>query len=101
MSNPSQMEVDLVQIRRKHAQVMQDGLTHGLALSGGGIRSATFNFGLLRGLAKNAVLRRFDYLSTVSGGGYIGAMFGRLFGQGASPKQVEEGLANDSSLLLW
>lgn len=101
MSNPSQMEEDLVQIRRKHAQVAQDGLTHGLALSGGGIRSATFNFGLLRGLAKNAVLRRFDYLSTVSGGGYIGAMLGRLFGQGDSPKQVEEGLANDSSLLLW
>jgi hypothetical protein len=95
------MEEDLVQIRRKHAQVTQDGLRHGLALSGGGIRSATFNFGLLRGLAKNAVLRRFDYLSTVSGGGYIGAMFGRLFGQGDSPKQVEEGLANDGSLLLW
>ena len=44
----------------------------GLAFSGGGIRSATFNLGILRGLAKADWLRRFDYLSTVSGGGYIG-----------------------------
>lgn len=101
MPNLSQNEKDLIQIRRKHADVEKDGLTHGLALSGGGVRSATFNFGVLRGFAKNAVLRRFDYLSTVSGGGYIGAMFGRLFGHDDSPKQVEEGLANDNSLMLW
>ena len=44
----------------------------GLALSGGGIRSATFNLGILQALAEAKKLRRFDYLSTVSGGGYIG-----------------------------
>jgi len=44
----------------------------GLALSGGGIRSATFNLGLLQALARHAKLQRFDYLSTVSGGGYCG-----------------------------
>lgn len=44
----------------------------GLALSGGGIRSATFNLGILQSLAQAGKLRRFDYLSTVSGGGYIG-----------------------------
>ncbi|MHB0970979.1 MAG: patatin-like phospholipase family protein [Thermoanaerobaculia bacterium] len=43
----------------------------GIALSGGGIRSATFNLGVLQGLGLE-VLKRFDYLSTVSGGGYIG-----------------------------
>lgn len=43
----------------------------GLAFSGGGIRSATFNLGILQALAKNNLLRTFDYLSTVSGGGYI------------------------------
>ena len=43
-----------------------------LAFSGGGIRSATFNLGVLQGLAKLKLLKRFDYLSTVSGGGYIG-----------------------------
>lgn len=44
----------------------------GLAFSGGGIRSATFNLGVLQALAEMRLLRDFDYLSTVSGGGYIG-----------------------------
>jgi hypothetical protein len=44
----------------------------GLAFSGGGIRSATFNLGMLQALAELRMLRDFDYLSTVSGGGYIG-----------------------------
>ena len=43
----------------------------GLCFSGGGIRSATFNLGVLQGLAKLELLDKFDYLSTVSGGGYI------------------------------
>ncbi len=47
----------------------------GLAFSGGGIRSATFNLGVLQGLAKHNLLPVFDYLSTVSGGGYIGSWF--------------------------
>ncbi len=47
--------------------------TLGLAFSGGGIRSATFNLGILQGLAECGLLRQFDYLSTVSGGGYIGS----------------------------
>src|SRR5215471_1028039 len=42
----------------------------GLALSGGGIRSATFNLGLLQGLHSLGLLSSFHYLSTVSGGGY-------------------------------
>jgi len=45
----------------------------GLCLSGGGNRSATFNLGLLQGLNRQGLLRHIDYLSTVSGGGYIGA----------------------------
>src|SRR5690606_28086821 len=45
----------------------------GLALSGGGLRSATFALGALQGLAKNDVLCHFDYLPTVSGGGYAGS----------------------------
>ncbi|MGA7950111.1 MAG: hypothetical protein WCA45_08130 [Thiobacillaceae bacterium] len=44
----------------------------GLAFSGGGIRSATFNLGILQALAEMKLLRQFDYLSCVSGGGYIG-----------------------------
>ena len=45
----------------------------GLALSGGGIRSATFNLGLLQALERCNILKSVDYLSTVSGGGYIGS----------------------------
>src|SRR5687767_7972396 len=45
----------------------------GLAFSGGGIRSATFNLGIIQGLAERNLLRHVDYLSTVSGGGYIGS----------------------------
>ena len=43
-----------------------------LCLSGGGIRSATFSLGVIQGLARAGWLKRFHYLSTVSGGGYIG-----------------------------
>lgn len=45
----------------------------GLAFSGGGIRSATFCLGVLQALAGQKRLASFDYLSTVSGGGYIGS----------------------------
>jgi hypothetical protein len=44
----------------------------GLALSGGGIRSAAFSCGVLESLAKARKLEEFSYLSTVSGGGYAG-----------------------------
>ena len=45
----------------------------GLAFSGGGIRSATFNLGVLQAITQLGLLRKFDYLSTVSGGGYVGS----------------------------
>src|SRR6266536_5814220 len=45
----------------------------GLAFSGGGIRSATFNLGVIQALASRKLLKSMDYLSTVSGGGYIGS----------------------------
>jgi hypothetical protein len=47
--------------------------TAALCLSGGGIRSATFAIGVIRGLAHFGLLSKFDYLSTVSGGGYAGS----------------------------
>jgi predicted acylesterase/phospholipase RssA len=45
----------------------------GLALSGGGIRSASFSLGIMQALAHRGWLKKIDYLSTVSGGGYIGS----------------------------
>ena len=62
----------------------------GLALSGGGIRSATFCLGLLKALAAQGQLLRFDLLSTVSGGGYIGATLGRMCHDAASAERVRE-----------
>lgn len=44
----------------------------GLAFSGGGIRSSTFSLGITQALAELKLLHQFDYLSCVSGGGYIG-----------------------------
>lgn len=44
-----------------------------LCFSGGGIRSATFGLGIVQSLAKHGLLDEFDYLSTVSGGGYLGS----------------------------
>ena len=55
----------------------REGLV-GLALSGGGIRSATTNLGILQTLSRLGVLPMVDYLSTVSGGGYIGSCLSSL-----------------------
>lgn len=45
-----------------------------LCFSGGGIRSATFGLGVTQALAAAGLLKQFDYLSTVSGGGYLGSL---------------------------
>ncbi|HET6377913.1 MAG TPA: patatin-like phospholipase family protein [Methylocella sp.] len=45
----------------------------GLALSGGGIRSASFGLGVLQALHVTSGIEGIDYISTVSGGGYIGS----------------------------
>lgn len=58
---------------RQVVPAMREARLAALCLSGGGIRSATFNLGMLQGLARTGVLREIDYLSTVSGGGYIGS----------------------------
>ena len=44
----------------------------GLALSGGGVRSASFCLGVMQALDDAKLMNKVDYLSTVSGGGYIG-----------------------------
>src|SRR5258707_7547970 len=61
-----------------------------LCLSGGGIRSASFALGVLQALAQSNLLTRFHYLSTVSGGGYIGAWLSALLPfAGCSPAGLE------------
>lgn len=57
----------------KETKEKLDTTRFGIALSGGGIRSATINLGMLKTLNKFGILKRADYLSTVSGGGYTGS----------------------------
>jgi hypothetical protein len=56
-------------------QAAADLNLRGLCFSGGGVRSATFCLGVLQALAEADKLKTFDYLSTVSGGGYIHQWF--------------------------
>ncbi len=53
----------------------------GLSLSGGGIRSAMFNLGLLQSLHKSHVMDHVDYMASVSGGGYIAGYYASLGNQ--------------------
>ncbi len=60
----------------------------GLCISGGGVRSATLGLGLLQAFIKKGILKKFDYLSTVSGGGYIGSCLSSLMSR--EPNNTEK-----------
>jgi hypothetical protein len=64
-----------------------------LCFSGGGIRSATYGLGILQGLAGHQLLDKFDYLSTVSGGGYLGGWLSAWIHR-KGLKKVQERLDN-------
>ncbi|SAL72770.1 Patatin-like phospholipase [Caballeronia terrestris] len=98
------MMVEKAHARREHFSDLPkdtDSGLWGIALSGGGIRSATFCAGLLKALAQNRVFHRFDVMSTVSGGGYIGGTVGKLFDNaretGQHPIEIEQALADADS----
>lgn len=63
-----------------------------LCLSGGGIRSAAFSLGVLQVLASHGLLTQFHYLSTVSGGGYIGGWLSRWIAE--DPQQNAANIEN-------
>jgi hypothetical protein len=77
---------ELVEIRERHNRGVRQKIPNeiqtqlpttaldltGLSCSGGGIRSASFCLGVLQGLQSKNVTGAMDYLSTVSGGGYVG-----------------------------
>ena len=77
----SEAENKMIDVRRERAGIPKEVTQIGLALSGGGIRSATFCLGVLQALAGRKFLRRVDWLTTVSGGGYAGSFLGRMFTQ--------------------
>jgi hypothetical protein len=67
--------LELEEVKRDGTPVMRPAPGSnvvGLALSGGGIRSAAFCLGVLQALDALHLIGKIDYLSTVSGGGYIG-----------------------------
>jgi hypothetical protein len=66
-----------------------------LCLSGGGIRSASFGLGVLQALARRKMLFKFHYLSTVSGGGYIGGWFSAWRSRLSDDQMVEQRLTSN------
>ena len=103
-------ERELIAARRNALQLGVAQPTLGVAVSGGGIRSATFALGLFQALARRDLLKRIDFLSTVSGGGYFGGFFGKLFLPGAGTKsespaasaeRVRDALLDSRSGPIW
>lgn len=62
----------------------------GLALSGGGIRSATFCLGIVQTLQRRGLFNHIDYLSTVSGGGYLGTFLSSYLGTNPDASETKE-----------
>jgi len=71
------LQADLPVVSLEGPPDVKQGLV-GLALSGGGIRSATFCLGAVQKLAGSGLLKHVDYLSTVSGGGFMGSCVSSL-----------------------
>ncbi len=106
-------ELDTIERRRQHGGRLTASSTHSerephgertwrmqlsaLCLSGGGIRSAAFCLGVLQALAAKRILRQFDFLSTVSGGGFIGGWLQVLIHEAGDVGSVEETLARSRS----
>jgi hypothetical protein len=106
-------ELDVIEQRRKRrdcvtaCSINRDLETHeertrrfdlsALCLSGGGIRSAAFCLGVLQVLAAKRLLRQFDFLSTVSGGGFIGGWLQVLIREAGGVSSAEEMLARPRS----
>jgi hypothetical protein len=70
----------------------------GIALSGGGVRAATVALGVLQTLAANDLLHRFHYISTVSGGGYIGSALSWFW---SKKRHAQESRSSDAALPVY
>jgi hypothetical protein len=81
-------------------RILNERNSSALCLSGGGIRSASFALGVIEALAvhprpapnqqeqddNKCLLRQFNYLSTVSGGGYIGSWLSAWISRAGFPE---------------
>ena len=73
VADVAQLYAFIHELGRDKDLIAADNRPVALCLSGGGIRSATFGLGVLQGLARGGLLEKIHYLSTVSGGGYVGS----------------------------
>lgn len=61
----------------QYRNTAEEACMSALCLSGGGIRSAAFALGVVQALAAKGLLSSFDYVSSVSGGGYLNSFLQR------------------------
>lgn len=73
----------------------------GLAFSGGGIRSATINLGMVQALHRHGVFDHADYMSTVSGGGYFGSSLSTIMRDGEPFPYAQGDGEKESAYLTW
>lgn len=76
-------EQEYLRQRRKKLDIPENDLQDviGLCISGGGVRAATLALGMMQAFMRARVMEKFDYMSTVSGGGYMGACLSSLMSQ--------------------
>jgi len=86
----NEAEAREIAARRNYYRIEKSDRTDavGMSLSGGGIRSATFCLGVVQVLAERGLMKDVDYLSTVSGGGYIGSFITSSVGGGKDFKDI-------------
>ena len=74
---PATKAPDAYQLTREETELLRARLNGAnrprvsLAMSGGGIRSSLYNFGVLKALYDDGILDRVDIVSSVSGGSYL------------------------------
>jgi hypothetical protein len=95
---PSDRDPNNPDYPRTRPQPTPSDLT-GLALSGGGIRSAAVCLGALQGLHEHRIFPSIDYLSTVSGGGYTGCCLSAALSKGRGPFPFGEDMRDTQALM--
>ncbi|HTF04022.1 MAG TPA: hypothetical protein VK826_08350, partial [Bacteroidia bacterium] len=75
---------DVIDAEKKYLGLDDTKQVRGFAVSGGGIRSASFGLGVMQALVANNQLEKMDYMSTVSGGGYLGSALTWALKQGGT-----------------
>jgi len=100
------LRAQMQSMREDSSEPLHPHAVAGLSLSGGGIRSASFAVGALQALSRAAVLPAFDYISSVSGGGYASswlAAWAYRHGDGIHgvDRELFRSLSSDSGPLRW